>query len=90
MFSSSFSRGLLFAQSRDVSFLAKNPFETKPTAQTPAQDEPTSNESPGIRLSTRAPTTSPGPRLIAVGGGKGGVGKSFFSANLGVALAQMG
>jgi flagellar biosynthesis protein FlhG len=90
MFSSPFSRGLLFAQSRDVSFLAKNPFEAKPPAQPPAQNEPASNENPSIRLSTRAPTTSPGPRLIAVGGGKGGVGKSFFSANLGVALAQMG
>ncbi len=30
------------------------------------------------------------PRLIAVGGGKGGVGKSFLCANLAVALAKSG
>ena len=31
-----------------------------------------------------------GPRVWAVGGGKGGVGKSVIAANLGVALAQSG
>jgi len=31
-----------------------------------------------------------GPRIWAVGGGKGGVGKSVISANLGVALARSG
>src|SRR5205823_10349069 len=29
-------------------------------------------------------------RVIAVGGGKGGIGKSLVSANLGIALAQKG
>ena len=30
------------------------------------------------------------PKIIAVGGGKGGVGKSFIAANLGIALANTG
>jgi flagellar biosynthesis protein FlhG len=34
--------------------------------------------------------SSGAPRLIAVGGGKGGVGKTFVTANLAVALARMG
>src|SRR6476661_2364377 len=29
-------------------------------------------------------------RIVAVGGGKGGIGKSLVSANLGIALAQRG
>ena len=49
---------------------------------------------------TPAPTPSAGPpglskrarpgRVIAVGGGKGGIGKTLVSANLGIALAQAG
>jgi flagellar biosynthesis protein FlhG len=34
--------------------------------------------------------TRPAPRLISVGGGKGGVGKSLLSANLAFALAEEG
>jgi len=34
--------------------------------------------------------TKPQPRMIPVGGGKGGVGKTFVVANLGTALARMG
>ena len=36
-----------------------------------------------------APATGPG-KLIAVGGAKGGIGKSLFVANLGVLLSQLG
>jgi len=32
----------------------------------------------------------PGPRIISVGGGKGGVGKTFVSANISLALTRMG
>lgn len=35
-------------------------------------------------------TMSPEARIIAVGGGKGGVGKSFFSSGLGIFLANLG
>jgi flagellar biosynthesis protein FlhG len=31
-----------------------------------------------------------GPRIISVGGGKGGIGKSFFSANMAVSLTRLG
>ncbi|HEX8435873.1 P-loop NTPase, partial [Archangium sp.] len=41
-------------------------------------------DSPGLGARTRP------HRIIAVGGGKGGIGKSLVSANLGVALASRG
>lgn len=48
------------------------------------------SETSGIHTIPRTTTSHGGPKLIAVGGGKGGVGKSFFSANVGIALAQKG
>jgi flagellar biosynthesis protein FlhG len=36
------------------------------------------------------PDPRPGPVIVAIGGGKGGVGKSFLTANLALALAQRG
>lgn len=36
------------------------------------------------------PSPRSGPEFIAVGGGKGGVGKSFVAANLAIALARLG
>ncbi|HEY8208916.1 MAG TPA: P-loop NTPase [Myxococcaceae bacterium] len=45
---------------------------------------PTKSAPPGLQRRTRP------RRIIAVGGGKGGIGKTMVSANLGIALAQAG
>lgn len=42
------------------------------------------------RSRAAGPKTAHARRIIAVGGGKGGIGKSLLSANLGIALAQRG
>jgi len=46
---------------------------------------------PEVSAPRGAQPSEPGkPRLIALGGGKGGVGKTFVAANLSVALSRMG
>src|SRR5687768_14111356 len=50
----------------------------------PTEPGPVGSGPPGL---SRRPRPR---RIIAVGGGKGGIGKSMVSANLGVALAQAG
>ena len=52
-------------------------------------EPPWSRERPDARP---APTAHirPGARIWAIGGGKGGVGKSLLTANVGITLAQMG
>ncbi|MFW7380381.1 MAG: AAA family ATPase [Oligoflexus sp.] len=44
----------------------------------------------GLAVDTKLPLASAMPTLIAVGGGKGGVGKSIISANFSAILAQFG
>jgi flagellar biosynthesis protein FlhG len=57
-------------------------FETAQTQRNDAEDE--------AREGSSMTTSSNGPRILSVGGGKGGIGKSFFSANLGVSLTKLG
>src|SRR5204862_3174172 len=43
-----------------------------------------------VVMSNSSPPSTEGARIVAVGGGKGGVGKSLVAANLAVALADSG
>jgi flagellar biosynthesis protein FlhG len=53
-------------------------------------DEPAARAAPA-RTPARARKPAPRPRrILSVGGGKGGIGKSLVSANLGIALARQG
>lgn len=44
----------------------------------------------GVRNARSGVRTPSGPRIISVGGGKGGIGKSFLSANVAVSLTRQG
>ena len=50
----------------------------------------TSGGKPNARRAPDGRSPETGVRLVTVGGGKGGVGKSFFSANLAASLASQG
>jgi flagellar biosynthesis protein FlhG len=67
------------------------PAPLPPSASSPA---PRAGGVPGNDVSPAGPgglqRKAGARRIIAVGGGKGGIGKSMVSANLGVALAQAG
>jgi flagellar biosynthesis protein FlhG len=47
-------------------------------------------DAPDVEVAETEDARRTGPRIIAVGGGKGGVGKSLIAANIGVYLAQLG
>lgn len=44
----------------------------------------------GLRIAAAGPLANARPRIWAVGGGKGGVGKSLVAANMGILLAKRG
>lgn len=48
------------------------------------------NNSPPIDLSLLRGRSASAAKIIAVGGGKGGIGKSFFSSSLAICLSQLG
>lgn len=76
-------------EARDQGAVIPFPSQTSaPAAQPAAQPGPTTP--PGLK-----PRVAPRPkqrarRVVAIGGGKGGIGKSLVSANLGIALAERG
>lgn len=45
---------------------------------------------PGVAVSSPGDDTEPKRKIIAIGGGKGGIGKSMIAANIGVYFAQSG
>ena len=52
--------------------------------------EPEHIQSPLFRSVTSGSGGGMSPRIVSLGGGKGGIGKSFISANVAVSLAQQG
>ncbi len=55
-----------------------------------ARETPTRTSDRPRRITTDPSPPTPGARIVAVGGGKGGVGKTFLSANLAHTLARAG
>ena len=63
-------------------------FEARSSARAAAARERLPRDRAG--LCEAGATRAPGPRIWAVGGGKGGVGKSVITSNLAVAFARRG
>ena len=61
------------------------PVTTNPPGATPSRDERKSDERKKAATPRRGPA-----RVIPVGGGKGGVGKTFLVANLAACMAREG
>ena len=101
---SNFSKGMFRKPSRDSSTLwvqsgseqAMRPLITTNSvvaeAQAPGEtvSEKAFQHKEHILEGTRMNSESSGPQILSIGGGKGGIGKSFFSANTAVCLAQQG
>ncbi len=68
------------------------PLSEKLEARSSARAAAASERSPRARAAPHEAdaTRAPGPRIWAVGGGKGGVGKSVITSNLAVAFARRG
>ncbi len=80
------------AASKVIEFPRPRPVEGPDAPPQPAAVEPAAVAKPKKPRKPRAPRVpkTRARRIIAVGGGKGGIGKSMVSANLGIALAQRG
>lgn len=66
--------------------------DTPPAAQviSTSSGSPIGGSADSRPAATEAPRTVPGREIIAIGGGKGGIGKSLLAANMGVHLATTG
>src|SRR6478735_9924872 len=68
----------------------KQPSPTAEGESSPFVVQNYDNWKSGIAFDAPLPLARHMPAIVAVGGGKGGVGKSIVSANLGTTLAQFG
>jgi flagellar biosynthesis protein FlhG len=83
------SEGMLATDERETAVprLAVNRYNGNYGNDSGHGDSGSSSESLRQQQGGRAPT---GPRILSVGGGKGGIGKSFLSANVAVSLTRLG
>lgn len=81
--------GMLAADERETAVprLAVNRYNGNYGSESGNGDSGSSSESLRQQRVGRAPA---GPRILSVGGGKGGIGKSFLSANVAVSLTRLG